>query len=147
MGEWTNYFCKWRRCADLRLVCKVTNIKSGVLLNYRSRTHLNNQFRTETGLSLTNNKTFESNYININHNYERLFLNEENLLNKYSYMKKIPLCFLILITFSSNAQTQRSLDGIINNLPVHEYTLTIREEMVNKTGKEVMDMTKTKFRK
>jgi hypothetical protein len=27
--------------------------------------------------------------------------------------------------------------GNIDNLPVHEYSLTINEEMVNKAGKEV----------
>ena len=56
-------------------------------------------------------------------------------------MKKLPLYFLILIAFSANAQTQRPVEGNVNNLPVHEYTLTIKEEMVNKTGKQVMGMT------
>jgi hypothetical protein len=32
-------------------------------------------------------------------------------------------------------------EGNTDNLPVHEYTLTIKEELVNKTGKNVMGMT------
>ncbi len=35
----------------------------------------------------------------------------------------------------------QSPKGNINNLPVHEYTLTIKEEMVNKAGKQVKGMT------
>jgi CopA family copper-resistance protein len=36
---------------------------------------------------------------------------------------------------------KQSQEGNNDNLPVHEYTLTIKEEMVNKTGKEVKGMT------
>jgi len=49
--------------------------------------------------------------------------------------------FFFLLNFSLNAQTEQSIEGNIDNLPVHEYTLEINEEMVNKTGKEVMGMT------
>jgi CopA family copper-resistance protein len=33
------------------------------------------------------------------------------------------------------------MEGNVNNLPVHEYTLTIKEEMVNKAGKQIKGMT------
>jgi CopA family copper-resistance protein len=36
---------------------------------------------------------------------------------------------------------EQSQEGNKENLPVHEYTLTIKEEMVNKAGKEVKGMT------
>jgi len=36
---------------------------------------------------------------------------------------------------------EKSQEGNNKNLPVHEYTLTIKEEMVNKAGKEVKGMT------
>ncbi len=36
---------------------------------------------------------------------------------------------------------EQSKEGNNENLPVHEYTLTIKEEMVNKAGKEVKGMT------
>jgi len=42
--------------------------------------------------------------------------------------------------FSQNLYEQ-SQEGNNENLPVHEYTLTIKEEMVNKAGKEVKGMT------
>lgn len=35
----------------------------------------------------------------------------------------------------------QSVKGNVKNLPVHEYNLTIKEEMVNKSGKEVKGMT------
>lgn len=42
--------------------------------------------------------------------------------------------------FAQNIYEQ-SQEGNKENLPVHEYTLTIKEEMVNKAGKEVKGMT------
>ncbi len=49
---------------------------------------------------------------------------------------------LILITsLFLHAQTEKSVEGNIDNLPVKEYTLTLRQEKVNKAGKEVMGMT------
>jgi len=51
------------------------------------------------------------------------------------------LIFFLLLNLNLNAQTEQSIEGNIDNLPVHEYTLEINEEMVNKTGKEVMGMT------
>jgi len=49
--------------------------------------------------------------------------------------------FFFLLNLSLNAQTEQSIEGNIDNLPVHEYTLEINEEMVNKAGKDVMGMT------
>ena len=43
----------------------------------------------------------------------------------------IPLCSIF----------GQSMEGNVNNLPVHEYTLTIKEEMVNKAGKQIKGMT------
>ncbi|MEH6408002.1 MAG: multicopper oxidase domain-containing protein, partial [Leeuwenhoekiella sp.] len=51
-----------------------------------------------------------------------------------------PLIFLLL-SMTSQGQTTQSIEGNINNAPIHEYTLTIKEETVNKAGKEVMGMT------
>jgi len=51
------------------------------------------------------------------------------------------LIFFLLLNLSLNAQTEKSIEGNIYNLPVHEYTLEINEEMVNKAGKDVMGMT------
>ena len=53
------------------------------------------------------------------------------------------IVLLSLIGISTQAQnlTEKSVEGNVNNLPVREYTLTIVEEKVNKTGKEVMGMT------
>ncbi|HEY9170584.1 MAG TPA: multicopper oxidase domain-containing protein [Lutibacter sp.] len=58
-------------------------------------------------------------------------------------MKKtrIYLIFFLLLNLSLNAQTEQSKEGNIDDLPVHEYTLEINEEMVNKAGKDVMGMT------
>ena len=49
--------------------------------------------------------------------------------------------FFLVLDVSLNAQTEQSMEGNIDNLPVHEYTLEINEEMVNKAGKDVMGMT------
>lgn len=55
-------------------------------------------------------------------------------------MKKFQL-IIILIGLTSNTLFSQSLDGNIDNLPVREYTLTIKQEVVNKAGKEVKGMT------
>ena len=57
-------------------------------------------------------------------------------------MKKI-IILLLLLSFPLGmlAQTEKSIEGNVDNLPVEEYTLTLREEMVNKAGKEVKGMT------
>jgi CopA family copper-resistance protein len=54
--------------------------------------------------------------------------------------------FLYIISFfllnlGLNAQTEKSIEGNIDNLPVHEYTLEINNQVVNKAGKDVMGMT------
>lgn len=49
--------------------------------------------------------------------------------------------FFLVLDVSLNAQTKPSMEGNIDHLPVHEYTLEINEEMVNKAGKSVMGMT------
>ncbi|WP_044405202.1 multicopper oxidase domain-containing protein [Lacinutrix sp. Hel_I_90] len=54
-------------------------------------------------------------------------------------MKKICYAFMLVFFYVNTAFTQN--EGNTDNLPVHEYTLTIKEEMVNKAGKEVKGMT------
>ncbi len=56
---------------------------------------------------------------------------------------KILLILIILIGQTVVAQSiyEKSTEGNPDNLPVHEYTLTLKEEMVNKAGKEVKGMT------
>ena len=48
---------------------------------------------------------------------------------------------MILVSSTAIAQTEPSVEGNVDNLPVREYTLTLREELVNKADKEVMGMT------
>ncbi len=50
---------------------------------------------------------------------------------------------LILGSFMVQAQnlTEKSIEGNLDNLPEKEYHITIREEVVNKAGKEVIGMT------
>lgn len=55
-------------------------------------------------------------------------------------MKNICYAFILLFICGYSAFSQ-SLEGNVDNLPVHEYTLTIKQEMVNKAGKEVKGMT------
>ena len=60
-------------------------------------------------------------------------------------MKTILTNLSILITaltaLVSSAQELSFVEGNSDNLPVHEYTLTIEQDTVNKAGKEVMGMT------
>jgi len=66
------------------------------------------------------------------------------MVEKSNIMRKISFLFILLFAITgSQAQIhkEKSVEGNIGNLPVHEYTLEINEEMVNKTGKEVMGMT------
>lgn len=57
-------------------------------------------------------------------------------------MEKIIIYIVVLtISFGLNAQTEKSVEGNVDNLPVREYTLTLKQEKVNKAGKEVMGMT------
>jgi FtsP/CotA-like multicopper oxidase with cupredoxin domain len=54
---------------------------------------------------------------------------------------KIRLLFLVAITAGVFAQEAQVKEGNINNLPVREYTIALREATVNKAGKNVMGMT------
>jgi hypothetical protein len=54
---------------------------------------------------------------------------------------KILILLMILVSSTAIAQTEPSVEGNVDNLPVREYSLTLREEPVNKAGKEVMGMT------
>jgi len=59
-------------------------------------------------------------------------------------MKNIISIFSLLLLFISinlEAQTEKLLEGNINNLPVKEYKLTLRQEKVNKVGIKVMGIT------
>ena len=55
-------------------------------------------------------------------------------------MKAIHYSILFLL-IGCPALFAQSVEGDIDNLPVKEYTLTLKEEMVNKAGKEVKGMT------
>ena len=55
-------------------------------------------------------------------------------------MKNTLYVIILLMINCSNSFAQFG-DGNKDNLPVHEYTLTIKKEMVNKAGKEVPAMT------
>ncbi|TDD97883.1 multicopper oxidase domain-containing protein [Flavobacterium cellulosilyticum] len=55
-------------------------------------------------------------------------------------MKNLKYLIILLIIPLSSIFGQ-SMEGNVNNLPVHEYTLTIKEEIVNKAGKEIKGMT------
>jgi CopA family copper-resistance protein len=55
-------------------------------------------------------------------------------------MKCIKYIILFYIVSSQLAYSQ-SHEGNVNNLPVKEHTITLRQAMVNKAGKEVMGMT------
>ncbi len=56
-------------------------------------------------------------------------------------MKNILYILVLILTTNIIAQTEKSVEGNIDNLPVKEYTLTLRQEKVNLAGKEVMGMT------
>ncbi|MCF6307069.1 MAG: multicopper oxidase domain-containing protein [Flavobacteriaceae bacterium] len=57
-------------------------------------------------------------------------------------MEKIIIYILVLtISFGLNAQTEKSVEGNVDNLPVREHTLSLKQEKVNHAGKEVMGMT------
>ena len=53
----------------------------------------------------------------------------------------LPLLLFLINTFSVFGQQPQSVEGNVNNLPVHEYELTIDQETVNFTGKDVEAMT------
>ncbi|RXJ44630.1 multicopper oxidase domain-containing protein [Gelidibacter gilvus] len=49
--------------------------------------------------------------------------------------------FTILLLIGCGQVTAQTVEGNPDNLPVREYTLVIKEELINKTGKEVKGMT------
>lgn len=55
-------------------------------------------------------------------------------------MKNIKHIIIVLLIPLSSVFGQ-SVEGNVDNLPIHEYTLTIKEEMVNKAGKQIKGMT------
>ena len=54
---------------------------------------------------------------------------------------KLIVLFLLTLTTGIFAQEVQVAEGNINNLPVREHTITLREAIVNKAGKDVMGMT------
>jgi len=54
---------------------------------------------------------------------------------------KILTLAIALTPFLGIAQNNLSIEGNVDNLPVREHTITLRQAMVNKSGKEVMGMT------
>lgn len=52
-------------------------------------------------------------------------------------IKHIIIVFLIPLS----SVFGQSVEGNVDNLPIHEYTLTIKEEIVNKAGKQIKGMT------
>lgn len=57
-------------------------------------------------------------------------------------MKQIIFSILLFSTgLVAQNRIEKSVEGNVDNLPVHEYSLVIDQEMVNKAGKEVRGMT------
>jgi len=56
-------------------------------------------------------------------------------------MKYILLFSITLLSSIAFTQETNSIEGNFKNLPVREHTITLKEEMVNKAGKEVKGMT------
>ena len=54
---------------------------------------------------------------------------------------KLIVLFLLTLTTGIFAQEKQIKEGNVNNLPVREHTITLREATVNKAGKDVMGMT------
>lgn len=66
------------------------------------------------------------------------YFNEE--LKKQRYMNSLKWKIVLLLIPLGSVFGQ-SVEGNVDDLPVKEYTITLREEMVNKAGKEVKGMT------
>ena len=81
----------------------------------------------------------------MNHNYNTIPFCPVVTLTTYKMnnkMKtKIISIFLIALTTIVFAQEKQVTEGNINNFPVREHTITLREATVNKAGKDVMGMT------
>jgi len=61
--------------------------------------------------------------------------------NQYFIKSIFYLSAILFLTTDIQAQTEKSVEGNVENLPVREYTLTLTNEKVNITGKEVPAMT------
>lgn len=59
---------------------------------------------------------------------------------RFYYILTISFSLLSLSTRAQNL-TEKSVEGNVDNLPVREYTITLKQEMVNKAGKDVKGMT------
>ena len=71
-------------------------------------------------------------------------MKKENHLKDTITMKKIKLLIIatiLLVSISTVAQIQSYAKDNLDNLPVKEYTITLREATVNKAGKNVMGIT------
>jgi hypothetical protein len=71
-------------------------------------------------------------------------MKKENHLKDTITMKKIKLLIIatiLLVSISTVAQIQSYTKDNLDNLPVKEYTITLREATVNKAGKNVMGIT------
>ena len=63
-------------------------------------------------------------------------------MKRVNLNEKVLLVLVLLAnTFVFQAQTEKLKEGNIENLPVREHTITLRQAKVNKAGKEVMGMT------
>jgi CopA family copper-resistance protein len=62
-------------------------------------------------------------------------------MKKFVLFKLHTILLLLVTSISIEAQTSKVSEGNVNNLPVREHTITLREATVNKTGKNVMGMT------
>ncbi|WP_369049369.1 multicopper oxidase domain-containing protein [Tenacibaculum sp. UWU-22] len=56
-------------------------------------------------------------------------------------MKNLINILILLLMIGNQPIFGQLVEGNVNNLPVHKYTLTIKKEMVEKAGKKVMGMT------
>lgn len=61
--------------------------------------------------------------------------------NLKQFKRKFLFVVLLVSGLTIEAQTNKVNEGNVNNLPVREHTITLRESTVNKTGKDVMGMT------
>ncbi|QTY26435.1 hypothetical protein [Flavobacterium sp. CS20] len=54
---------------------------------------------------------------------------------------KLLIFLSTFVTIEALAQGKPSVEGNVDNLSIKEYTITLREEMINKAGKEVKGIT------
>ena len=61
--------------------------------------------------------------------------------NLKQFKRKFLFVVLLVSNLTLEAQTNKVNEGNVNNLPVREHTITLREATVNKAGIDVMGMT------